>query len=165
MERLEEDSGEEQWALHRYRYELAAQFCRLDDTVVDAACGIGYGKFILPGKWVGVDIWDDEKTTGVIHADLRSWVPTFDFDVFVGLETIEHIDPLEAYVDAAKQARKFIIISTPIIPTTHFNPHHVHDFTVRSLERLFDDWDIVHYEGQRDPILMGDTYGIWVFGR
>ena len=116
---------------------------------------------LLRGAWIGAD---KEPGPGLI-VDLRSWVPHFDYEVFVGLETIEHIDPLEAYLAAAKKAIPTIVISTPIIPTKHFNPYHVHDFTKESLEALFSDWKVVHYEPQVDPVIGFDTYGIWAFER
>ena len=152
----------EQWALHRYRYELAAKFTEETDTVLDAACGIGYGKDILHGRWVGAD---RRPPVGAFEVDLHTWRPVFSYDVFVGLETIEHLDVLSHYVNAAKRAQRYIVISTPIIPTMHFNPYHLHDFTRESLEALFSDWDICHYEPQADPILGAEVYGIWVFGR
>jgi len=162
MERLSLTDDEEQWKLHRYRYEFANRHVRDTDTVLDAACGIGYGRDILKGTWIGVD-----KLPGsdVIEADLRTWAPDFDFDVFVGLETIEHIDPLGAYLAMANRAGRCIVISTPIIPTRHMNPHHVHDFTKESLEELFAEWRVVDYEVQFDPVLKVDTYGLWAFER
>jgi hypothetical protein len=161
-ERITPMDSVEQWAMHTYRYDVAARFTTADDVVLDAACGTGYGQGILSGQWVGVDAWPGR---GIHVADLRTWAPDFDYDVFVGLETIEHIDPLAAYLAAAKRAKRAIVISTPIIPTTHFNPHHVHDFTRESLEQLFVPWVVEHYETQADPLLGPDIYGIWVFGR
>lgn len=162
MERLTESDDEVQWGIHRYRYEVAAKFTRASDTVVDAACGIGYGRDLLRGTWIGID---KEPGVGIRSADLRTWQPDFDYDVFVGLETIEHLDPLDAYVAAAKRAKIAIVISTPIIPTVHMNPFHVRDFTRESLEALFADWRLAHYETQVDPVLGMETYGIWAFTR
>lgn len=164
MERLTVENDDEQWEIHSYRYQVAARYTRDTDTVLDAACGIGYGRFILTGTWIGADR-DPPKHPDAIEVDLCTWVPNFDFDVFVGLETIEHLESIDAYVTAAKQARRTIIISTPIIPTTHFNRFHLQDFTVDSLEALFSDWRVVHYEPQVDPLLKAETYGIWVFER
>ena len=52
-----------------------------------------------------------------------------------------------------------------MIPTRHFNKYHVRDFTRDSLEALFADWRVAHYEGQFDPRLGIETYGIWAFER
>src|ERR1039458_9032017 len=148
---LTKQHGEEQWALHTYRYEFANRFVEVDDKVLDAACGIGYGQEILSCQyWVGADRLDsaDQFT---LQVDLRTWAPDFSYDVFVGLETIEHIDPLDAYVAAAKRADRVIVISTPIIPTCHFNQDHVHDFTRESLEALFSDWRVSVYKCPQDP--------------
>lgn len=161
-ERLLVDDTPQQWEIHTYRYEVASRYLRSTDVVVDAACGIGYGEAILKpcAEWVGID---RDPPPGSRVVDLENWVPDFPFDVFVGLETIEHLPSLDAYVAAAKRARRLIIISTPIIPTMWMNPFHLHDFTRESLEALFSDWHVLHYESQIDPVLDCETYGIWVF--
>jgi hypothetical protein len=164
MERLTEANSAQQWAIHRYRYEVAARFTRDTDVVLDAACGIGYGREILSGEWVGADK-EPPDHPDALTVDLCTWEPEFDYEVFVGLETIEHLSAVDAYVAAAKRARRTIVISTPIIPTTHFNPYHVRDFTKASIEELFSDWAVAHYEAQVDPQLGYDTYGIWAFER
>jgi hypothetical protein len=162
MERLTEADPAIQWEIHEYRYKVAARFTRDSDVVLDAACGIGYGRRHLKGSWTGAD---KEPPAGALAVDLETWEPDFGFDVFVGLETIEHLRDFTAYVAAAKQAKRTIVISTPLIPTTHFNPFHLHDFTKESLEALFSDWRVVHYEAQVDPVLGYETYGIWAFER
>jgi hypothetical protein len=163
MERLSMEDSEEQWAIHRYRYEVAASFTEDDDTVLDAACGIGYGQEILKGVWIGAD--KNPPTFDTVTVDLNTWEPPFDYDVFVGLETIEHLSDYTAYALAAKRAKRYIVISTPIIPTMHFNPYHLQDFTRESLEEVFSDWKIAHFEYQIDPVLGYETYGIWCFER
>jgi hypothetical protein len=156
----------EQRAIHEYRYRWALQFITEGDVVLDAACGIGYGRPILElvaGEWVGVD---RTAPAAAFRADLTTdLVGMWDFDVFVGLETIEHLPTLEHYVELAKTASHTIVISTPIIPTVHFNPWHLHDFTRESLEALFVDgtWDVLEYEEQVDPTLGIPTYGLWAF--
>ena len=131
MERLMPEHDAEQWRQHQHRYEVVAHFVEDTDVVLDAACGIGYGMDILPGRWVGAD--KVVFTEGVLQVDLNTWVPDFEYDVFVGLETIEHLGSLDAYVTAAKRAKRIIAISTPVIPTMHFNGWHLHDFTKESL--------------------------------
>lgn len=152
----------DQWEMHRYRYEFANRAVGDDDIVVDAACGIGYGRDILRGEWIGVD---REPPPAALTVDLNTWEPAFDFDVFVGLETIEHLDDFTAYVAAAKRARHSIILSTPIIPTKHMNCFHLHDFTRESVEALFSPWRVWKFEAQADPKLGPDVYGLWWFVR
>jgi hypothetical protein len=162
MERLEVGDSDYEWEVHRYRYSVAARFVRAGDVVLDAACGIGYGRHTLPEgiTWIGVDRRPPE---GAREVDLRTWVADLDYDVFIGLETIEHIDgSLDPYVGNAKRAKRAIVISTPIIPTIHFNEFHKRDFTPASLEALFVDdvWRVAHYETQ-----VNNVYGIWAFTR
>ena len=167
VERVDEGANENQWTLHRYRYALAAGYVQPGDTVLDAACGTGYGKEILGAHaWIGVDR-EAPSVEGARAEDFNSWEPDFDYDIFVGLETIEHIPSLDAYVAMAKRAKRTIILSKPVIPTAHFNPWHVHDFTQASIESLFVDgqWSVEHFEHQYEPELQCDAYGIWAFTR
>jgi hypothetical protein len=140
LERTEPD--ERRIQNHVARYAWAAEAVWPGDVVLDAACGTGYGRDVLPSDatWVGVDRYQDH---GGIVADLMDWEPDFDFDVFVGLETLEHLPRYDHYVNVAKRARRSIVISVPIIPSTHINPYHLHDFTAYDVPRLFSDWKLV----------------------
>lgn len=144
-ERIDPDKMRKIIKSHEYRYKLAGNYTEDGDVVLDAACGTGYGKKFLKGEYHGVD-----KELG---QDLVTWKPDFEYDVFVGLETIEHLEDYTNYVDIAKKAKKFIIISTPIV--WRDNPHHLH-FLPR--EKILDLFGEPHYEEIQD-----DLYGIYVF--
>lgn len=157
-ERIDDSPGHDRARVsHEARYSLAGSFTTDSDVVVDAACGTGYGKRFLRGEWVGVD----REPLGTIAADLQTWTPDFGFDVFVGLETIEHLADYAHYVEVAQSARKWIVISTPIVPTKHRNPFHVHDFTTEDIKALFavGPWSLFAEYRQLD------LYGLWVFKR
>lgn len=148
------------WVKHLYRYGFAASFVERGDVVLDAACGNGYGRPIIEGaggQWYGAD--KDPPSGKTFVVDLESWVPPIDYDVFVGLETIEHLADPTAYLDAAKQARRRVILSTPIVPTKHFNGYHLRDVTKEEIEMAFTDWRIERYEEQ------AGVYGVWAFSR
>lgn len=153
-ERIDESHQGEERELHEERYILASGYTRPEDTVLDAACGTGYGRDFLKGKWIGVDRL---PLCSNIVGDLNVWEPSFSFDVFVGFETIEHLDNYLTYVDVAKRAKRFICLSTPIVPTVHKNRFHRHDFTKADIEVLFADREVLHYREQ------AETYGVWVF--
>lgn len=141
-------------ASHEARYAIAARYTCPGDVVVDAACGSGYGQALLHGRWIGVD---KDAPAGAITADLNEWVPGFGFDVFVGIETIEHLADVTAYVAAAKRASRFIVISTPIVPNS--NPFHLQQFTAAGIRALFEDaeWRL------EDEYVQGQLYGLWAF--
>lgn len=147
IERVEEPDH-----LHVYRYEWAARFTKDTDTVLDAACGTGYGQRYLKGTYIGAD-----KHPGHLQVDLETWTPDFAFDVFVGLETLEHLRDYSRYVEAAKHAKRVIVISTPIVPTKWINPFHVHDFTAEQVADIFSPWHLAEYEAQED------IYGLFAF--
>ena len=60
-------------------------------------------------------------STRFIEADLVDWNPTFSFDVAVGFETIEHLPNYRNYVDILKRARRWIIVSAPVVATVGVN--------------------------------------------
>lgn len=133
----------------------AGEVTRDTDVVLDAACGTGYGQEFLKGRYIGVD------KIGPHPVDLETWVPGFDFDVFVGIETVEHLHDYSTYVEVAKKAKRATVISTPIVPTVWINEFHVHDFTKQEIVDLFTDdtWQLSEYEEQ------SFTYGLFLFER
>lgn len=161
MERISLHTEGESRKGHEVRYRMAAGFVSPGDTVLDAACGIGYGSEILSNlqqiTYVGVDNYlddvylEDTSTRKFLREDLLVWEPDFEYDVFVGFETIEHLPSYAHYISLAKQARNWILVSTPNIPTVHMNPHHLHDFEPGDLRKLFEDsrWD--HYQTFQQP--------------
>jgi Methyltransferase domain len=149
-QRLHAESHESSWRGHTFRYRLAAGFARPGDTVVDAACGSGYGAEFFEGiEYVGVD--NDPGLEPTIVANLGEWQPDFDFDVFVGFETLEHLPDYGAYVQAAKQAKRWIVLSTPVVPTTHLNPFHHHNFAPGELASIFIDDQWSYYQSVLQP--------------
>jgi hypothetical protein len=146
---------------HEARYALAAGLLRPGDVVVDAACGIGYGGLILDAHddvtYYGVDrdisvvaIKPHARRT-FIEADLQTWRPSFEFDVAVGFETIEHLERYDVYLDWAREARRYVVVSVPIVPSKHENVFHVHDFERDDIIRLVtadDEWRLFQYFDQ-----------------
>ena len=146
---------------HEARYALAGGFLRPGDVVVDAACGIGYGALILDAHdditYYGVDrdtsvvTVEAHRRRTFIEADLRSWQPDFDFDVAVGFETIEHLDNYDVYFEWLRRAKRFIIVSVPIVPTKDGNVFHVHDFKRDDVVQLVTagrEWRLFQYFDQ-----------------
>lgn len=166
---------------HEIRYYIASGFLGEGDRVLDCFCGTGYGKDILTKelhdekyipliKYIGID---KDAPDGPRFVSMDFEVP-FDyflrmreakfpkeFDVFVGLESIEHLndDGLRNYVWLAKGAKKYIIISTPIVPNS--NPYHKQQFDIDKIEKLFvgDKWQTYGILKQKD------TYGLFIFKR
>ncbi len=128
-ERLEQGDLSQGMAEHLHRYKLAEMFC-VNKTVLDIACGEGYGTNLLSNfaeKIAGVDI--DNQT--IVEAKSKytskniefaqgdtSNIPFPDsaFDVVVSFETIEHHDKHDEMIKEIKRVLKpdgVFIISTP----------------------------------------------------
>lgn len=156
MERITAATPPDQRYGHEFRYRLAAGYLDPDDIVIDAACGSGYGKDILcrydDAFYVGVDrtLIDIQTDGQFIEADLQTWTPTFRFDMWVGFETLEHLDNYHHYLEVARQARRLIIMSVPVVPTRHMNPWHRHDFQPGDLAGLIVDetWQLLQTVAQ-----------------
>lgn len=150
---------------HEYRYQVAGRYTKDTDTVLDSACGTGYGRKFLKGHYVGVDKFKNLEVN-CLQEDLETWVPRFEYDVFISIETIEHLYNYTQLVKNAKNSKRIIVISTPIIPTVVRLPNgepdarhfHVQDFTMDKLKRIFEDedWKIIHEE------IQNNVYGIIV---
>jgi hypothetical protein len=147
---------------HFERYRFAAEHVLAGETVLDAACGTGYGRaFFEPwARWIGVDRHAGARSIG---ADLETWTGWRDlaYDVFVGLETLEHLQDDWNYRQTAWHARRKVVISTPVVRTTMWNEYHVRDFTACGVVALFgnDEWELECYREQ------AWMYGLFAFRR
>lgn len=139
--------------IHLERYDFAAARL-IGSRVLDMACGCGYGSDRLaelnPDKTViGVDIDPAAIAFARLHyqrpnlsyhcADAESFSSEERFHTIVSLETIEHLPrPRQLIANCAALLAEGgqIIASVPITPTLDGNPHHMHDFSVRSFLAL-----------------------------
>ena len=131
---------------HSLRYLFASQFVK-SKTVLDAACGTGYGASIMldagAKKVVGIDNSSEAieyckknykknnlefKTEDCEKTNLDDI-----FDVVVSFETIEHLKNQDSFVSEVKRVLKndgIFIVSTPNKETyPSGNPYHFNEFT------------------------------------
>lgn len=161
---------------HRFRYMMARGFLTTSDSVLDAACGCGYGSSILSKvakSVIGYD-YDAEAveyarshyptdTGGFSQMDLDAWDPSENsYDAVISFETIEHLvqEPAVFAAKLKKAASRLIIISAPIVPTVGTNHYHKHDLTDDQMVSLFQDENWMLYEKIKQRV-----YGVYVFAR
>ncbi len=141
---------------HLKRYGSVRRFCY--GKVLDFACGCGYGSYMLAlnPDVDSVTAIDNSKeaiawaNTHFSHphimyklADARK--VTGNFDTLVCLETIEHIKDVSVIPKIVERcAIQNLIISFPDKKTTHYNPHHFHDFVRQDIVDLFPKHVIYH---------------------
>lgn len=157
MERIPADTWD-QHPGHVARYRYAARHVRAGDTVNDVACGTGYGAVLLPGcRYRGYDRAGvpDLRFPGAFHAvnlDDPAWVPE-SADVTVCFETLEHVkDPARLARVIGETTERAIVVSVPVVPTRHENPHHLHDFTERDIPPLFAGFRVVDEWAQPEEL-------------
>ncbi|GAB1261341.1 class I SAM-dependent methyltransferase [Aurantivibrio plasticivorans] len=152
---MSDSNDRESLAIHEARYEFASSHLT-GKSILDMACGCGFGTAQMAGRhpelrFTGVDI-DPEAIDYArrnYQLDNLEFICTdamrFDqdrYDTIVSLETIEHlIDPRAfiANLPSLLNAGGAIIASVPITPTCDGNPHHLHDFSLRSFNKLFSN--------------------------
>jgi SAM-dependent methyltransferase len=166
------DPGAKLLREHVERYELAASLIAGGDVVVDAACGSGYGSAMLAercARVIGLDI----SAEAIAYAGRRyargnllfsvqdlARGPVPECDVLVSFETVEHLPRFEPFLEGAKNnVRGQIILSTPVIPTRHFNPFHLQDFTREQIEEYMRPWVPAYC------CIQSGIFGVWVFRR
>lgn len=151
---------------HIERYLIIKRYCFGD--VLDIACGVGYGCYILENnpdinKIVGVDI--DSDSIAIAKKEFSSEKVNFEignimnfskkFDVMVSLETIEHIFSLSNYVDMINRVEpKVVILSFPNKKSTHFNKFHKHDLNSQEVVKLLNGYVLVKQMYQHDITMM-----------
>jgi 2-polyprenyl-3-methyl-5-hydroxy-6-metoxy-1,4-benzoquinol methylase len=149
------------WPGHVYRYQLAADWIEPGETVIDVACGIGYGASVMKERkdftYIGFDKVvpaQEFAQLGKFNAgvNLNTWTPDLEWDVSVCFETLEHVENPQHLASQVMRAKRLIIVSVPTRPTKHFNPYHLHDFTVDDVLEMFKDCELLHLEDQPEEL-------------
>lgn len=149
-------------AEHVARYNFAARYAK-GKVVIDAACGIGYGVDILirkgkADKAFGFDVsWDALAQAYTHFASDRAMFQARDIldgfgetkcDLFVSLETIEHIPDTDKYLEVVKCSLNddgLFIVSTPNrliselerqLSNKPCNPYHVREWNTQEFMEL-----------------------------
>jgi glycosyltransferase involved in cell wall biosynthesis/ubiquinone/menaquinone biosynthesis C-methylase UbiE len=141
---------------HVIRYHLASAYVREGDTVLDAACGLGYGAYVLHARSMALRTMGIDSSAFAVdyaRANFGATSPKLlyelgnlperlasladnSIDVVVSFETLEHV------VDPEKLLREFVRLLKPAgrllmsIPNDWSgddgkdpNPHHLHVYT------------------------------------
>ncbi|MDD5040091.1 MAG: class I SAM-dependent methyltransferase [Patescibacteria group bacterium] len=146
------DKEEPYYLEHIARYAFAAQFVK-NKTVLDIACGSGYGSKYLAdhgaARVIGVDSSDEairysNKTystarTRYLVGDAHA-IPLDDHsvDIVVSFETIEHFGGQDVFLKEVRRVLKdagMLIISTPNVPVyPSGNQFHKKEFTLQGFK-------------------------------
>ena len=150
---------------HLERYAYAGRQVRAGETVNDIACGIGYGAtYLLHAVYRGYDrpgVFAPFRATFIgCDLDDPDWRPK-PCDVTVCFETLEHVqDPAHLAAVLCETTRRAILVSVPVVPTRHLNPHHLHDFSRAEIPPLFPGFRIADEWAQPS-----DSAHVWTFER
>jgi len=150
---LTEIEEEMRFRRHLDRYFMIRQFCY--GTVIDAACGCGYGSYIISQNpdvqhVLGVDVDPEAIQYGCYQyqsekvqfkqSEIGLLQPP-KADILVSIETIEHLDnPLDLANLAEKADIHTIIVSFPTKISTTYNPYHKWDLDQIDITKIFPDF-------------------------
>jgi 2-polyprenyl-3-methyl-5-hydroxy-6-metoxy-1,4-benzoquinol methylase len=148
-----ESTGSETLRLHLERYRFACENL-LPGSVLDIACGVGYGTQMLGSisgviKATGVDL----SSAAVKYAtqkyasdrvsfacqDATQFNPILKYENIVSLETIEHVNHPQsffAHLASLLSPGGRLIASVPVTPSVDANPHHMTNFSVHSFRKM-----------------------------
>lgn len=174
------DSGERQVAPtpegirrdHVARYEFARDLIGADKSVIDLACGVGYGSAMLAKRGCSVtaiDLSMEALLYGEQHygcenirfvcADISepSRIPEMagKYDAAVCFETIEHLEDPLPMLKALRAVACSLIASVPneaVFPFRNYKFHHRH-YTRADFEALLNEagWNVTAWHGQAGP--------------
>lgn len=151
---------------HAIRYQFAAPYVK-GKTVIDLACGVGFGCEILSENSksvIGVDINAEaisyakknylHKNIEYVKSDVtKTSFPKSSFDVVTSFETIEHLTDDKAFISEVHRLLKpngLFIMSTPNVEfSVGTNPYHVREYTFSECLELLKDFKSVKVFGQR----------------
>ena len=158
-ERQPVESAGRWWGEHVHRYNEALLYINADDTVLDIACGTGFGTDIIAGKTqgkvIGGDIaagaikecrghWQKSNLEFRVLDGTRLGFTDGYFDKIVSFETIEHTGQYREMVAEFARVLKpggQLILSTPNREVSSpdgiiVNPFHIQEFTCDELNQL-----------------------------
>lgn len=165
MERIPADTYR-QYTGHCDRYRWAADKVMPGEVVNDVACGVGYGsEFLGHAVYRGYDrpgVPDQSFSGEFFGSDLDDpqWRPE-QAEVSICFETLEHVaDPAHLARVLMQTTNRAILVSVPVVPTSHMNGHHLHDFTRDDVPGLFPDFVVTEEWPQPDELSH-----VWMFGR
>jgi 2-polyprenyl-3-methyl-5-hydroxy-6-metoxy-1,4-benzoquinol methylase len=147
-------TGQASLRLHIERYKFAIKHLK-PGRLLDIACGVGYGTFLIAEKSdnttivIGVDLSREAieyANTHYAHAkiqfrehDAMTFSDEEGFDSIVSLETLEHVaDPCNLITHLLNLLRPggVFIASVPTTPSMDVIPYHLHDFTEHSYRKM-----------------------------
>lgn len=137
---------------HLVRYYFASNFIK-NKSVLDAACGMGYGSSILSengsSKVIGIDNsteaieycksnYSNSKLNFELGDCRKISFKKSEFDVVVSFETVEHLENPDEFLLEIKRVlneQGTLIISTPNMEKyQENNPFHKHEFTLNEFK-------------------------------
>ncbi|GAA6185394.1 hypothetical protein NBRC116595_26420 [Aliiglaciecola sp. NS0011-25] len=152
---------------HVYRYVFAQTYIRPGDKVLDCACGLGYGSYLLASnesaRFVqAVDICEDSISYAnqiygnehlnyaVLDIDEYANTDICEFDLITSFETIEHVKDYHSFFKLCLKSLKpdgRVIASVPYLWVDETgkdpNPYHFHEFDWQKFKALFLDYGFV----------------------
>ena len=144
---------------HRQRYEFAVKILEeLNNPVVmDAACGVGYGTYIMAKAGhttIGVDLSQDAIDMANTHYSVKELTqyyqrdvvrddfPDLPIDVIVSFETVEHVQEDEILLSKFSRTAPYLIVSVPneeVVPyTKETHPFHFKHYSPAEFEALLE---------------------------
>lgn len=150
---------------HIIRYKFIQQFLKPQMTVLDVACGSGYGSYLIAKKVknvIGIDIskaaikYAQEKyhysNIKYINANLSKRIPLEDksIDLIVSFETLEHLEDQDKFLQELKRVSKddaLLVISTPNkeIFTTSDQKFHKKELSFQEFSNLLEKYFSVRH--------------------
>lgn len=162
------DQIEEDMLIRRHieRYALVRQY--MFGRVLDAACGVGYGTYLLAKNpdvtYInGVD--SDSESIEFANLNFKNEKTNFecnkienvagDYDVLVSLETIEHLEEPKVLAEMAERCCiKEILVSYPVKKTTHYNKYHLWDLDAYEVKHIFSNYECINSIMNGDSMIM-----------
>lgn len=145
---------------HVERYNFALDYIQENDVVLDIACGVGYGTYLM--SQTGAKVIGNDYDKDTIELAKRAY-PNLDFgvanaldlpyednsfDVVITFETIEHVDDGDKFLREMHRVLKpggVFICSTPNVSFTSHPPYHIKEYEINEffflVKKYFDEVD------------------------
>ena len=158
--------------LDQKRYIFALKYVH-NKTVLDCACGVGWGSFLMANAGAkgvyGIDISEsairssrkyfNHENITYKKCDPYDLSQDYKFDLITSFETIEHVENPLRFLKSLRQLSQkntILLLSTPNAycfkykDHKPYNPYHLNEFSKDELDKMFfeSDWVVQKYLGQ-----------------
>jgi len=135
-----------QFVSRNLEIDLITNFLALSpvEAVIDYGCGPGPFKYLLPDKWIGVDMENNKNVDILVNEN--EFPKNLTYSHFLCTSVLEHVRDIDEFLISFDQNvadGTLCLFTVPFMVYEHGTPHDYRRITVEGLLKLFTKYEIL----------------------